>query len=477
MKLSRTTTALLVLGSAAFLLRVATVLAIAGPVDGPVAYEHGRIAENLLAGRGFTIELLGSEGPTAQQAPFYPLLLAGAYACFGVGTPAAMLAVQLLQCLAGTALVWIVVRLAWNLLPDRPEAGWVAGVGAALYPPHLYAVTHLQVALWAALALATLLALATARRLQRTWRGAILTGLVAGSMLLIEPILALAVPVAAAAFWLAEGTSVRSRCTPSALGRLATLATLAMLAILPWTVRNRVVLGEWIFVKDTFGYAFWQGNNPWSHGTDKIPKPSASAMLARHDGTLAGRNRALWNARNETLYIDDVLLKPTGYREFRWLSEPERCRLLGRRGWEFVRENPGRYARLCLQRLRFFLLFDRTNPKTAHPLYQLSTVTWLVLAGVGLLATLGRWRRLWPTYAVFAAITLFHTLVIASARFRIPIEPLALVWTGGALAPMLVHGMPRPKVRVVEPETPGTGGHPIPAPHFVQRSGAKRSAA
>ena len=39
-------------------------------------------------------------------------------------------------------------------------------------------------------------------------------------------------------------------------------------------------------------------------------------MRQQHDGTLAGMDRALWEARHETLYIDDVLLKPTGYREF-----------------------------------------------------------------------------------------------------------------------------------------------------------------
>ena len=59
----------------------------------------------LLAGRGFSVALLGSEGPTSQQAPFYPLLLGAVYACLGSGTSASILAMQLLQCVAGSGLV------------------------------------------------------------------------------------------------------------------------------------------------------------------------------------------------------------------------------------------------------------------------------------------------------------------------------------------------------------------------------------
>ena len=34
------------------------------------------------------------------------------------------------------------------------------------------------------------------------------------------------------------------------------------------------------------------------------------------------------------------------------------------------RDEPGRYARLCLRRLRYFVLFDETNPKTRSTVYR-----------------------------------------------------------------------------------------------------------
>jgi len=349
MNVSRRTLGLALLGCLALGLRVWVVVALRTDHAAPLTYEHGRIAENLLAGRGFSIEFLGREGPTSQQAPFYPALLAAAYWCFGVGTPEAILAVQLLQCVAGTALVLAVVWLGWVLVPDRPSVGWVAGLGAAVFPTHLYMATHCQVALWAALVLTTLLAVVMSPRWRASWGGAALAGCLAGVLLLVEPILSLALPICAVAFWLGEGGRRWSRrFRPAPLVRVAMMSTLAAVVVCPWIVRNWLVHGEFVFVKSTFGYALWQGNNPISWGTDKIPKSSAEQLRLAHDGSLAGMERALWEARHETLYIDDVLLKPSGYGRFVGLSEPERCRRLGRRAVQFIRANPARYAGLCL---------------------------------------------------------------------------------------------------------------------------------
>ena len=436
MTLSRKTAGLILLACLALGLRVCVVLVLRSEHAGPVAYEHGRIAENLLAGRGFSIEFLGSEGPTSQQAPFYPALLAAAYWCLGVNTPQAVLAVQLLQCIAGAGLVLAVTWLGWSMVPDRQVVGWTAGLGAAVYPTHLYMVTHLQVALWAALLLTLLLAVVVSPRWRANRWGAILAGCLAGSLLLVEPILALTLPICAAAFWLCgRQDRWRDRLRWVPVGRVALMVGVATLIVSPWIVRNWRVHREFVFVKSSFGYALWQGNNPMSWGTDKIPKPSSEQLRLDHDGTLAGVNRALWEARHETLYIDDVLLKPTGYREFVGLNEPGRSRLLAGRALEFIRHDPARYGRLCINRLRYFFLFDDTNPKAANRIYRWSTIIWLVLASVGLSTSLGRWREFWPGYAVFFAVAVFHALVITSVRFRIPIEPLSFVWAAAAIGP------------------------------------------
>jgi hypothetical protein len=279
------------------------------------------------------------------------------------------------------------------------------------------------------------LAVVVSPRWRATWSGAVLAGVLGGTLLLIEPILCLALPVCALAFWLGEAAA--RRWNWAALGRVALLAGVTLLVIAPWLVRNRLVHGEFVFIKSTFGYAFWQGNHPLSWGTDKVPQPSAEALRQEHDGTLREMNSALWSARYKTLYIDDLVFQPFGYGQFAGLNEPERSRLLGHQAWQYVCNDPARYGRLCLQRLRYFLLFDETNPKAANGLYRAATVVWLLLAVGGILLSLRRWRSLWPTYAIFGLVLLFHCLVIVSARFRIPVEPLSFVWAALAAAALL----------------------------------------
>src|SRR6185437_11176376 len=195
---------LALLAATALGLRAAVVVSIAKSAPRAVTYEHGEIAENLLAGRGFAIRFLGVEGPTSQQAPLYPALLAACYWSFGTGSPQALLAMQGLQCFAGAGLALAVVWLAWSLVPDRTTVGWAAGWGAAVYPTHVYMVTHIQVAVWAALCLTLLVALAASPTGRSSWRKAAAVGVVAGVLLLIEPILALSLPLVAWMFWCSD---------------------------------------------------------------------------------------------------------------------------------------------------------------------------------------------------------------------------------------------------------------------------------
>jgi hypothetical protein len=432
----------------ALAVRVAAVVVLSPAGDRPITYEHGEIADNLLAGRGFSVRFLGSEGPTSQQAPWVPLLLAACALPFGHVTPTAVVVFQLLQCLAGAALCFVLAHFAWALFPERRAIGWVVGWAAALYPPLVYMATHVQAAPWAALGLTTLLALVADSRRAATRQTSILVGLVAGWLLLVEPIFVLVLPIVIWRLVAAAGWSLRGGF------RSAAIATgCASLLVAPWLVRSAFVHGEFVFVKSTFGYAFWQGNNSLSLGTDKVPKPSAAAAADAHDGSLVGRNRALWEARHETLYIDDVLLKPTGYREFIGLTEPERSRLLGERAWRCIVAEPGEYARRCLRRLRYFLLWDETNPKAMHSVYRLSSAVWLTVSAVGLLAARRHWRTLAPTMLAFAVVLLFHVLTITSARFRIPLEPLGLLWAAAGLEPAVANLVRRGVVKRPHPPT------------------------
>jgi hypothetical protein len=171
---------------------------------------------------------------------------------------------------------------------------------------------------------------------------------------------------------------------------------------------------------------------------------------------LSGLNRALWDARHEAGYLDDIALTKADKLWLGSFSEPERSRILFRRALSDLAADPWRYPLLCLRRLRYFVLFDETNPKSRVLVYRVSHLGLTLLATAGILLAGPTVRgRLMPTIVTAAAIALFHTLTIVSARFHIPLEPLMAIWAATGMA----------RWPIGEPRRVGSA----PAPHHVER--------
>lgn len=411
--------------------RAAAVLALQSHTVPRSTYEHGEIAASLLAGRGFSVRFLGAEGPTSQQAPVYPMIVAGAYALGGVATPRALLILELGQAALGGVLVAGVLRLARQVAPGRPTVAGASALIAACHPTLVYAATHVQVASLAATLLVWTLVFAGKLAVTASRRDGFAFGLTLAALVLTDPILGLVAPAAAWAIVRGRG-GLRAAARP-----LATVALIATLGVMPWIARNYKVHGELVLVKSSFGYAFWQGNCAGSLGTDKVARASVERVLARGGGGngLAGLNKKLWEARHEAGYIDDVLLTRADYRKLGSVAEPERSRILFRRALADLRAEPGRYRRLCLARLQAFVFFDETNPKTRSLIYRVGHLGLTGLAVAGLLLAPGVVRaRLGPSVVAATLIAAFHAATIVSARFHIPIEPLLAVWAASGLA-------------------------------------------
>jgi hypothetical protein len=430
----------------AIAIRVATVLVLQSHTVPRSTFEHGEIARNLLASRTFSMHFLGADGPTSQQAPVYPVLVAAAYALGGIQTPEALLILQTAQAFLGGLLVVGVLWLARMVAFERPWFAWTAAFVVAVHPTLVYAATHVQVALLGT----TLLVwtLTWAYRTGETGRctDALVTGMLLALLALTDPILSLAVVGLAGAIRL--GRTGRAR--PIRLSfRLTAVALLVALAgVSPWIVRNAFVYGEFVPIKSTLGYAFWQGNCAVSAGTDKVLRQSTQEILdaGGRAGTLAGFNRALWEARHEAGYIDDIALTNEDRRWLGSFSEPERSRILFGRALVDLMIEPARYGRLCLRRLRYFVLFDETNPKSRALAYRVPHIALTLFALGGLLfARPEIRRRLYPTIQTVLAIAAVHVLTIVSARFHIPVEPILALW-GAAGASRFLDRPTRPRL-------------------------------
>ena len=415
--------------------RIAAVMVLQSYNVPRSTYEHGEIAANLLAGRGFAMQFLGALGPTSQQAPIYPALVALSYRIGGVDTPRSLLLLEASQAALGGVLVLGVMRLARFVAPRRPWLAWIAGLIVAIHPTLVYGATHVQVA-----SLATTLLVWTLVFAYQTgatglnWDAAFTGGLLA-LLALTDPILAMVVASVACAVWQGgENSPVRLR---RSLRLLAITAIAGLAGISPWLVRNGIVHGEFVAIKSTFGYAFWQGNCALSEGTDKVVRSSVDRILKSNPkgSSLKDLNRTIWAARHEAGYLDDIALTRDDYRQLGSVSEPERSRILFRRALVELKADPARYGWLCLRRLRYFIFFDETNPKSRILAYRVSHLGLTVFALVGVVIAGPALRRsLMPTILTVAMIVLFHSLTIVSARFHIPIEPLLALWGAAGMS-------------------------------------------
>ncbi len=422
----------------AIAVRAAAVMILQSHTVPHSTYEHGEIAANLLAGRGFSMHFLGSNGPTSQQAPVYPILVALAFAIGGVNSPKSLLILELGQSFLGGLLVLGMLKLCRGITPQERWLGWTAGLLVALHPTLIYSATHVQVASLGTTLLVWALAWAYQTGASGRRQDALITGGLLAVLALTDPILSLAATGIFPAIWAGRADRSNRRRASFVLATIALLAAAA--GVSPWLIRNACVHREFVAIKSTFGYAFWQGNCVLSEGTDKVVRPSVEKVLARaaSASTLSGLNRSIWEARHEAGYLDDIALTPDDRNWLGTFSEPERSRILFRKALVDLKANPSRYVWLCLRRLRYFLLFDETNPKTRVLAYRLPHVGLTLLAAVGLvLAGPLLRRRLVPTVLTAVAITVFHTLTIVSARFHVPIEPLLALWGAAGVSRLL----------------------------------------
>ena len=405
--------------AAVFLLALALRTAAAYLLDAPgkgvaTAHdEHAQIARNLAAGRGFRFDFFGDPARpalTSQQAPLVPGLLAGCYLLAGSETRAAfalMIGVQLL--FSAATCVWLTTLARRTLADDR--LAMPVGLAAAAYPALVVSGLHVQACVWNLGWL--VLMLTSCQRLRREGRGALGMTLAGAGGLLADPILGGPLAALTALLLVERGTRRQA---------LAVAASVALLLV-PWTVRNGQVHGRLVLVKDSFGYVFWQGNNRLSVGTDKQPltedqrRPITRAAdpLAAHRAAVAVR--AGCRSVNECLSTADVAYLQD------LPDEHARMAAFGRWAWRSLRDDPAAYLRKCLWRLKFWLWFDETNPRSFVAAYRWGYVLLLALAVPALRLD----RRTLPLWLAYAALSAVHVLVITSARFRLPVEMLMLI--------------------------------------------------
>jgi hypothetical protein len=244
--------------------------------------EIGNIAHNLASGRGFSSPFGPGSTPTAWLCPLVPALFAALIKLFGTSAPEMMMVVQTII----SALSVAVYSQIAGRITDKQTTRLITAV-LCIWPESLIRNNEIWYFVFQELGVAVLVwsALWWADN-KNVFRG-VVSGAVAGIVALIN--------VTPLLVYFAILSTIRKR-TPV----IVSLITTAMF-IMPWTIRNAIVLGRFVPLRTNIGISLYVGNNP--NGSirtsinDVYPgKPGREMVLYQQLGEVSYDRRAFWNA-------------------------------------------------------------------------------------------------------------------------------------------------------------------------------------
>jgi 4-amino-4-deoxy-L-arabinose transferase-like glycosyltransferase len=378
-------------------------------------WDYNALATNLVQHGEFTFNPGGT--PTSLRPPLYPAVVAAVYRLSGGENFAA---VRLLQAALSLLTVAVVYRLGREVASPR-TATWLAGL--CCFYPTLLAFNNLlltEVLFTLLLTTSCYLLVLALRRASVT--SAALAGVVLGLAALTRSVVWLAPPFLAVFLLLTWKGGWAKRLAAAAAVTAAFAATVA-----PWAVRNTRLQQTFVAIDVMGGRNFMMGNYRYT-------------PLYRPWDAIALEGEQSWEHEVFTTYPPEQ--RPT---------QGAVDKLALRQGLAFVREHPG----LTLERsvVKFFDFWGLEREIVAgagRGLFgQVSKAVLLgltacIAGGYALalfLAVFGAFcappadrRAHWLFLCVIAFVCGIHTVVFGHSRYHLPVMPLVLVYTAGALA-------------------------------------------
>jgi len=366
------------------------------------------------------------------QAPLYPWFLAAIYRIFGPH----LTAVRIVQALMGAASCLLVYAITKRLFESKPAA-FIAGMAAAIYLPLVFYEGVLVPATLIVFLNLLFVALIVHGGERPGYARLVFAGLLLGLSIAAKPVAGLLFPFAVLHLLLLRrsgGSAVRIRAV---LKPSLVLLTAVVLAILPVTIRNARITGEFIPVTTGLGINYYHGSNPEANGFYMVP-----SFRGRYIGS---------TPEEQIRSITEIASAEMG----RELSSSEVSRFWFRKGLEYNREHPRRFFELLATKAFFFwnkheranvenFSFHRELPgMLGLPLLTFGAVAPLSLLGIFL--TRDHARRLWLLYGgiitYFVAAIAFYVL----SRYRLPVVPFLLPFLGAGLVEL--HALLRSRRR------------------------------
>lgn len=337
-------------------------------------------------------------------SPGAPLLYAAAYFLTGGAREGTA---RIVEALCGVAAIFVVFALGRRLAPPRTRdaVGLTAALAVAVYPPFLHSTGELMSEPPAILTLpAAVLAFLWAAERQRLWAWAV-PGLLFGLTAMLRPEYLL---VGAAFVALAALRAGLERGLRPGLGAAALAALALALPILPWTVRNAIVLDRTVPISTGGGKALYVGTFLPGDGEYRRVK---ALLVKRYLGRDLEPGSAALDAVDPRPLFDRVAARHPGL---------PRDEALGKVGKEnlskFLGEDPLGYAAMTVRKVGRMWSSGVGEAMSSGPGRVVQVL--IVLAGIAGLALLAARRRVWELAAT--ALPLLLVTAVGAASLAAP---------------------------------------------------------
>lgn len=355
-------------------------------------WEMGRVARSIALGQGFSNPYGGNTGPTAWEPPLYPYLMAGVFRLFGIYTHASAWVLLGINSLL-SALTCIPIFLVARKIFGERIAQWSMWTWALLPYVWYWSIHWIWDTTFTPLVLALIFLVALELENWRGMQGWIAFGALWGIGALANPTMLTFLPFCGIWVWRKRF----QRGLPSVAGIV--LSSAIFFGVLsPWLVRNHNVFGSFVFLRDDFGLQFRLGN--WK-GADGM-------LMAYLQPNLNKLELEKFQRMGELAYAAD-------------------CKRLA---FDWVHENPGRFAVVSLK--RFFYYWNGVPRETSsrlpfdfrNSLFLATSV--LALWGLGR-AVRQKIHGVWLFAGLVLTYPTTYYFVFPHARYRHPLEPLLLI--------------------------------------------------
>jgi 4-amino-4-deoxy-L-arabinose transferase-like glycosyltransferase len=388
-------TAALIILLAALVIRVAWVLETPNYELVHDAIDYDNHAYSIAVGEWYAL----SHGrSTAFRPPLYPLFLGGVYWLTGVELePDRIEVARMANAVVGTGIVALIGLLALQLWGRR-----VALVAMALAAVYIPLITVGQSVM--SEPLATLFLLGAIAAALRRW--ALLAGVLAGLAILGRPNALILLAPLAVAVWRGPKPAI-------------VLVVAAALTVVPWTIRNAIVLDHFVPVSTQLG--------------------SALAGTYNSDARGDRENPASWRSIKRVSDYEHL------YRQIRTTNEAELESELRATSLEFIREHPGYVFEVAFWTSRRMLDLAGTD-WSIHTASTISAGRRAAIWGVvcfwvfAVLAVIGAFTRraraaplwFWSLPVLMWLSVMF--LVVETPRYRTAIDPFIVLLAALAIA-------------------------------------------